>query len=36
MREFGVVDHIKIKSFDKMNCLGQCAEWKTEVIRGLG
>ena len=31
--EFGVVDHIK--SFVKIKCLGQCAEWGTELIKVL-
>ena len=29
--EFGVVDHIK--SFGKINCLGQCVEWGTRLIK---
>ena len=31
--EFGVADHIK--SFDKINTLGQCAEWGTRLIKAL-
>ena len=30
--EFGVVDHIK--SFGKINCLGQCVEWGTGLTKG--
>ena len=31
--EFGVVDHIK--SFGKINFLGQCADWGTGLIKAL-
>ena len=31
--EFGVGDHIK--SFGKINCLGQCVEWGTRLIKSM-
>ena len=33
MDEFGVVGHIK--SFGVINCLGQCADWGTWLIKAL-